>query len=134
MMLSWLNKLFKNEEQPEELELTTPKDAKAHFVLKYKNLPIGYLNHANGKWEFQYSDEFKFQQKIDVLVDFPEKTQKYEASYLWPFFAHRIPGLGQPQIREIIRHENLNPHNEIDLLRRFGQKTITNPFELTTTA
>ena len=134
MMLSWLNKLFKTEEQLEELELTTPKDAKAHFVLKYKDLPIGYLNHASGKWEFQYSDEFKHQQKIDVLVDFPKMSHKYEASYLWPFFAHRIPGLGQPQIREIIRHEKLNPHNEIDLLRRFGQKTITNPFELTTTA
>ena len=133
-MLNWLSKLFKNEEQPEGLELTTPKDAKAHFVLKYKDLPIGYLNHANGKWEFFYSDEFKRQHKIDVLVDFPEKDYKYEDSYLWPFFAHRIPGLGQPKIQEIIKHENLNANNEIDLLRRFGQKTITNPFELTATA
>lgn len=131
-MLSWLNKLFKNEEQSEEL--STPKDALAHFILKYKDLPIGYLDHSDNKWVFQYSDEFKNQEKIDILIDFPAKDQKYEASYLWPFFAHRIPGLGQPKVQEIIKHENLNPKNEIDLLRRFGSKSITNPFELAVTA
>jgi HipA-like protein len=131
-MLIWINKLFKNEEQTEEL--TTPENAKANFILKYKNLPIGYLNHSDGKWEFHYSEEFKNQNRIDVLVDFPKKDRKYEESYLWPFFSHRIPGLGQPQIQEIIKHENLNPKNEIDLLRRFGRKSITNPFELAITA
>ena len=131
-MLNWLSKLFKNEEQPEEL--TTPKNAQAHFVLKYKDLTIGYLNYSDEKWEFYYSDEFKNQDRIDVLVDFPKKEQRYEESYLWPFFAHRIPGLGQPKIQEIIKHEHLNPKNEIDLLRRFGRKSITNPFELAMTA
>ncbi len=131
-MLNWLNKLFKNEEQ--SVELSTPKNAQAHFTLKYKNLPVGYLNYLNGVWEFQYSDEFKNQNKIDVLLDFPKKEQKYEESYLWPFFAHRIPGLGQPKIQEIIKDEHLNPNNEIDLLRRFGRKSITNPFELAVTA
>ncbi len=127
-MLNWFEKLFKSEEQPGVL--TTPKDAVAHFVLTYKDLTVGYLNHANGKWIFEYADEFKNQDKIDVLIDFPEKNNKYEATGLWPFFAHRIPGLGQPQIQEIIKDENLNPNNEIDLLRRFGKRTITNPFEL----
>ncbi len=130
-MISWLNKLFKNEEQLEEL--TTPKDAQAHFVLTYKNLPIGYLNHSDSEWVFEYSIEFKSQDKIDILIDFPEKSQTYKASYLWPFFAHRIPGLGQPKVQEIIKHEKLNPNNEIDLLRRFGRKSITNPFELAVT-
>lgn len=128
-MLNWLSKYFKDEEQPEEL--TTPKDAHADFVLMFKDLTIGYLNYDNGKWVFQYSEEFKNQNKIDVLVDFPNKDQKYEEAFLWPFFAHRIPGLGQPQVQEIIKHENINPRNQIDLLRRFGQKAITNPFELT---
>ena len=101
-----------------------------HFVLKYKDLTIGHLNHSDSKWVFIYSDEFKQQDKIDKLVDFPEKDQVYTGAYLWPFFSHRIPGLGQPQIQEIIKRENLNPTNEIDLLRRFGRKSITNPFEL----
>jgi HipA-like protein len=129
-MLNWLGKLFKNEEQSEALELTTPKDAQAHFVLSYKNLPIGYLNHVNGIWKFYYSEDFKQQKKLDVLVDFPERAKIYESSYLWPFFAHRIPGIDQPNIKEIIKDEKLNPTNQIDLLRRFGKKTITNPFEL----
>lgn len=127
-MLSWINKFFQNEEQ--SARLNTPKGAQAHFVLKYKDLTIGYLNHSDSRWVFAYSDEFKKQDKIDKLVDFPEKDQVYTGVSLWPFFSHRIPGLGQPQIQEIIKRENLNPTNEIDLLRRFGRKSITNPFEL----
>lgn len=128
MLSNLIAKLFKNEEQTHEL--STPENAYAHFVLTYKNLIIGNLTHQQGKWVFEYSEEFKNQTKITVLTDFPRKDKKYEESYLWPFFAHRIPGLGQPQVQEIIKHENLDSTNEIDLLRRFGQKTITNPFEL----
>jgi len=131
-MLNWLNSLFRNEEQSEEL--SAPKGVNVLFILKYKDLTIGYLHHTDDKWVFQYSDEFKHQDKLDVLIDFPLKEQKYEAPFLWPFFAHRIPGLGQPQIQDIIKHENLNPKNEIDMLRRFGHKSITNPFELAVSA
>ncbi len=126
-MKNWFNKFFKSEEQE---EFKTPKNAAAGFVLKYQNLTVGYLNYSDGKWVFQYSDDFKNQDRIDVLIDFPKKDQKYEGETLWPFFSHRIPGLGQPQIREIIEMEKLNSQNEIDLLRRFGMKSITNPFTL----
>jgi hypothetical protein len=114
-MLNWLGKYFKSEEQPEELPLAADIDAR--FVLTYKYLTLGYLNYSHGMWEFWYADEFKAQNKIDVLVDFPDKNQKYLSSYLWPFFAHRIPGLGQPQIKAIIERENIK--NEVDLLKRF---------------
>ena len=127
-MLNWLSKLFKSEEQTGELN--TPIDAKATFLLTYKELEIGYLRHSEGKWIFEYSDEFKNQNQIAVLIDFPDKSHHYESPYLWPFFSHRIPGLGQPQVQEIIKEEKLNPENEIDLLKRFGKKSITNPFEL----
>ncbi len=127
-MKNWLVKLFKNEEQLDEI--STPVNAEAHFVLKYKELKIGDLTYVNGKWVFEYSDEFKMQNKISTLVDFPVKELTYKEDFLWPFFSHRIPGLGQPKVQEIIKDENLNPENEIDLLRRFGQKSITNPFEL----
>jgi hypothetical protein len=39
--------------------------------------------------------------------------------------------LGQPRIREIIKAEQLDINNEAQLLRRFGRKTIANPYELT---
>lgn len=130
-MLSWLNNFFKNEEREEGI--SCPKNAQAHFILKYKKLTIAYLSRLDDKWVFQYSDEFKNQHKISILLNFPAKDQKYEASCLWPFFAHRIPGLGQPQIQKIIKDEKLNPKNEIELLRRFGRRSITNPFELVAT-
>lgn len=131
-MKHWFIKLFKNEEQLETL--STPLNAEAHFILKYKDLRVGELSHSKGKWVFEYSEEFKKQDKISTLVDFPLKELTYKEEALWPFFAHRIPGLGQPKVQEIIKDENLNPSNEIDLLRRFGAKSITNPFELAITS
>lgn len=127
-MYNWIERLFRSEDQSHEL--STPVNASAHFVLTYKDLIIGNLTHENGKWIFQYSDEFKNQEKVGVLIDFPKKDKIYKESYLWPFFSHRIPGLGQPQIQHIIQREKIDSTNEIDLLRRFGKKTITNPFEL----
>lgn len=127
-MKNLLSKLFKNEEQAQELE--APVNTQVNMVLTYDGLMIGYLSHSKGTWKFEYSNEFKAQHKVDVLVDFPDKSQKYESSFLWPFFAHRIPGLGQPQIQDIIKEEKINPNNQIDLLQRFGKKSITNPFVL----
>lgn len=127
-MKSLLAKLFRNEEQPEDLN--TPINVKAVFKLMYENLEIGVLSYESGTWSFEYSDAFKDQNELDVLIDFPQKNKKYEETYLWPFFAHRIPGLGQPQVRNIIERENIDPHNEVDLLKRFGKKSIANPFEL----
>lgn len=128
MMQGILKKLFKNEEQ--EADFNTPKDAVAQFELCLHDKVIGHLNYKNGKWTFTYSDEFKNQNDIDVLVDFPKKDKKYESDSLWPFFLHRIPGLGQPQVQRTIKREKLNAKSEIDLLKYFGRKTITNPFEL----
>ena len=127
-MKSLLAKLFRNEEQPENLD--TPIHIKAIFKLMYENLEIGILSYENGKWTFEYSEAFKSQDELDVLIDFPQKNKKYEETFLWPFFAHRIPGLGQPQVRNIIEREKIDPQNEVDLLKRFGKKSIANPFEL----
>ncbi|GAB1449398.1 MAG: HipA N-terminal domain-containing protein [Bacteroidia bacterium] len=129
-MLNWITKFLKNEEQ--ESKLIVPLSASAKFELKYGALPIGYLKVADGKWTFTYSEDFRSQDSIDVLTDFPDKNRVYQSDNLWPFFAHRIPGLGQPQIRSIMEKENINENNEVDLLKRFGRKTIANPFELAT--
>lgn len=123
---SWL---FNSEESE---DLMTPVEAKEEFTLKYKDVVVGYLRVNNGSWTFQYSDEFKTQENLNILVDFPDMGKVYEAEHLWPFFAHRIPGLGQPQVQEIIEKEKLNKKSEVALLKRFGQYTITNPFELVT--
>jgi hypothetical protein len=57
-------------------------------------------------------------------------TKVYRKDSLWPFFLVRIPGLKQPAIKEIIEKENIDTENEVELLKRFGQKSISNPYEL----
>lgn len=128
MLSNWIERLFKSEDQAHDL--STPADASAYFVLTYKELTVGHLRHEKGKWFFEYAEEFKNQDKVSTLIDFPNKDKKYEETHLWPFFSHRIPGLSQPQVQQIIQKENIDVNNEIDLLRRFGKKTISNPFEL----
>lgn len=127
-MINWLTNFFKNDEQVQDI--VTPEDTQVNFFLTYKDLLIGTLTLNNGYWYFEYSVHFKNQNKVDVIVDFPIKDKVYESKHLWPFFAHRIPGLGQPQVQKIIHKENLNPKNEVDLLRRFGSRSISNPFSL----
>lgn len=127
-MKNFWEKLFQNEEQP--LQPATPRHVHAVFKLKYEDLSIGQLTYDDGKWMFEYSSEFRHQKEVQPLVDFPNPDKRYENNYLWPFFAHRIPGLGQPEVQRIIEKESLNPKNEVDLLKRFGKRSITNPFEL----
>lgn len=126
-MLNKLRKYFLNEEQE---ALFIPDESKQEFVLKFKDLIIGYLKVKDRMWIFEYSEEFKNQDQLNALIDFPNKSRGYKSEVLWPFFAHRIPGLGQPQVQEIIKKENIDQRNEADLLKRFGKRTVTNPFEL----
>lgn len=117
---------------PAGLEQT---EAKGHespqFVIKYKNLKIGYLELKNRAWHFKYSDEFKNQEVIEPLRDFPDIHKTYKNEELWPFFLIRIPSLKQPMIQKIIRKENIDQFNQVELLKRFGKKSISNPFDLT---
>lgn len=47
------------------------------------------------------------------------------------FFKIRIPGLGQSAIKEILSKENIYKRNELALLKRFGKRSIANPYILT---
>jgi HipA-like protein len=117
---------------PAGLEQT---EAKGHespqFIIKYKDLKIGYLELKNQAWHFKYTDDFKNQEAIAPLPDFPDIHKSYESDELWPFFLIRIPSLKQPKVQKIIRKENIDQFNQVELLKRFGQKTISNPFDLT---
>ncbi len=123
-----LRKWFIDSDENEELY--TPKDAKGEWILQYQNTTIGYLSVAEGVWSFKYDEGFKKSENFQSLIDFPSVDKVYKASHLWPFFSHRIPGLGQPNVQEIVKNENIDKHNEVDLLKRFGSQTITNPFKL----
>jgi len=107
-----------------------PVDEKIAFKVMLGKLVIGHLRAENGQWVFAYSDEFRSQSNIKPIVDFPHKHREYRSASLWPFFALRIPSPTQAEVRDFI---NRQPNDRIDegiLLKRFGERTIANPFRL----
>ena len=127
--ISTLKKILSRQDGREQLQ--TPKHEEANFRLQYRDLDVGYLSHHDGKWHFEYTDDFRLQTNVCPLIDFPHTDKHYTSEVLWPFFAIRIPGLGQPAVQRVIREENLDKHNEAQLLKRFGKMTIANPYILT---
>lgn len=103
----------------------------AFFTVKYKDLTVGYLELKNREWTFRYSEEFKAQNHIAPLPDYPHINKIYKNDELWPFFLIRIPSLKQPKVQKIISNEKIDPSSQVELLKRFGAKSISNPFELT---
>ena len=100
------------------------------FMLSYKDLLVGQLMWRNGQWTFGYSDAFRSQNEIALLVSFSDIERVYESSELWPFFVSRIPGTRRPKIRAIMNEEGIDERDLAGLLVRFGRKTIANPFVL----
>ena len=127
-MISTLKKILFHQDGHEQLR--TPQDETAEFLLRYRDLDVGHLSLHDGKWCFEYTDTFRKKKDAYPIVNFPRLDKRYESDVLWPFFVVRIPGLGQPAIQRVIQEENLDPHNEVQLLKRFGKTTIANPFIL----
>lgn len=127
-MLSKLKNLWHGEEGMDKVNV--PKDLKFIFVLGYKDLEIGYLSIEEGVWHFEYSAQFKEQNSLPPLIDFPNTEKAYKSKHLWPFFASRIPGINQPIVQQIITKDKIDSTNEAELLKRFGKHTISNPFVL----
>ena len=108
-----------------------PFTEKTTFILKLKDVEIGILKCEAGTWIFKYSDQLKNNiETYNLIVGFPDVNETYKSDSLWPFFRIRIPGLKQPKIQNIIEHENIDIKNEVLLLKRFGKKTIANPYLL----
>lgn len=120
-MINRILKFFKSEDGHEES--FTPTDVEVTFRLTHRSLEVGTLSLKTGEWTFQYSETFKQQGKIKPLLDFPNVNKVYISEELYPFFTQRIPGAGQ----NVRKSENLN---EVDLLKKFGKQTISNPFVL----
>lgn len=122
---------FSKGESDSEWQVELPKGETAKFILKVDNIQVGSLYCEKGSWFFKYSDEFKDQSDIyNRIVGFPDLDKTYTSDTLWPFFRIRIPGLKQPAIQEIMSKENIDKSNELELLKRFGRKTISNTYEL----
>lgn len=117
-----LARLFWSESQ-NDMVLATEDDAT--FNVNLGKLLVGTLLYSAGVWYFSYSTEFKLQSRILPLANFPSKDKEYSTRDLWPFFASRIPSNAQLQIDKDKPKEDV-----VTLLRRFGRRTIANPYEL----
>jgi HipA-like protein len=129
-MFSAIRRIFLSYRTDGHQGIETPVHEDATFQLHYGDLPIGVLQLHEGWWIFRYSPEFIGQGDVQPLVDFPNVHKTYRSASLWPFFMARIPSLAQPQVRETIKQEGLDEHSDVQLLRRFGRRTIANPFVL----
>jgi HipA-like protein len=107
-----------------------PAGSKGAFQLKYRKQVIGVLSYENNQWTFEYSDEFRKDQVINPIIDFPDPDKVYTNEQLWPFFASRIPSLNQSFQFKKIEKANIKRDDSVGLLRLFGNETITNPFRL----
>lgn len=121
---SWFGK------NPDEQAVQLPKDKDATFLLLVDGIKVGYLSSRQGEWFFTYSEDFKQHPDYNLITGFPELNKVYKSEELWPFFRIRIPGLKQPVVQEILEQENIDKDDEVELLKRFGKKTIANPYEL----
>lgn len=130
MLRKFIN-LFGKIDDDDEVQIQLPKDEYAKFILKVDDLRIGILHCEKGEWYFKYTDEFKeHSDEYNRIVGFPDLNKIYTSETLWPFFQIRIPGLKQPAIQEILKKESIDKGNEVALLKRFGHKSISNPYEL----
>lgn len=111
----------------------TPEDSKATFYLTYDDILIGCLQHEKGTWKFEYSHEFQAHEELRPIVEFPDRGKVYTSKELWPFFALRIPSRKQNAIQKIAETESVDLSDEIQLLKRFGKRTVANPFHLVAT-
>ena len=111
-------------------ELQAPAGAKATFFLTHHDLLIGTLSVENGIWKFEYSDELRRDGSYRPIVEFPDVNKIYQSSTLWQFFASRIPSMEQAEVEEILKREHIEEDDAVRLLQRFGERTITNPFNL----
>ena len=131
-MLDSIRNLFQKS-KGETTDLHLPKEERQIFALHIGNVPVGELVCQDGEWIFTYTRQFKERSdEFYPIVGFSDLEKVYRSDKLWPFFLVRIPGLGQPEVQETIRRENLDATNEAELLRRFGKRTLANPFVLDT--
>jgi hypothetical protein len=109
-MIGLLNKLRKlfQKDQSTGSNLHLPDEEEQRFTLYLKDLKVGELSCKEGVWTFAYSEAFKARSdEFYPIVGFPKLDKVYKSKSLWPFFLIRIPGLGQPRVREIIKAEHL---------------------------
>lgn len=100
------------------------------FRLMLGALHVGTLERRDPVWRFAYTAAFRARTDLRPIANFPDVARTYESETLWPFFALRIPNVDSEAVRRVAEHDRVDVTSEVEMLRRFGRKTIANPFAL----
>jgi HipA-like protein len=97
----------------------------------YRGTDVAELARQKGHYVFRYLEAFR---RLG-LASFPglpdvSPSKEYRSTELPRFFAERIPDVRRPEIRELIRREQIPEHDELALLAALGRMSVTDPFEL----
>jgi hypothetical protein len=109
--------------------VSKPVESGISFRLFLGALEVGTLRMEGGEWIFSYSQAFRDQSKVAPIIDFPHVDREYRAQQLWPFFALRVPSLGQANVQEYLAKTQKAP-DDARLMREFGRRSVANPFIL----
>ena len=104
---------------------------KVSFELKLGSLHVGTLSREGQEWVFAYTEAFGRQRQVAPIVDFPMVGRVYRSEDLWPFFALRIPSTTQASVQAYLRERGQTQAEAADLMKKFGRRSISNPFLLT---
>lgn len=132
-VITWLLRLWRSDHaNTQDKKKAAQSVNQAVFRLIYNNDQIGTLEFRAGQWFFSYSDWFKNQSDIKPFANFPNVTREYVSDDLPPFFESRLPGVSQPQVEAFLKNKDLIDEGELKvaLLKKFGRRSITSPFEL----
>ena len=133
MKITWLRRWQRSENASiQDAEKPLQSAPRLIFRLIYENNEIGTLEFSDSQWRFIYSDWFKNQSDIKPFANFPDANREYISDDLPPFFESRLPGVSQPQVEAFLKEKVQVSEGETKaaLLKQFGRRTITNPFEL----
>ncbi|MBS1560740.1 MAG: hypothetical protein JSS89_03980 [Bacteroidetes bacterium] len=101
-----------------------------HLILTHGKLEVARVGFDGKTWTFEYTDAFRAQSTITPLPDFPDVHHKYSSEDAWAFLLSRLPSPSRSDIRQILQKENISPTDIVALLRRFGEKSVSSPFDL----
>lgn len=135
--IAWLQRWKRSDDANAQDREKSPRPApRLIFRLMYKKDLIGTLEFSGEKWVFAYSDWFKNQADMKPFANFPDVNREYVSDELPPFFESRLPGITQPHVEAFLAYlkeqeKTINDaQTKVALLKKFGRRTITNPFEL----
>lgn len=119
LLLNWLQNISKSSVED-----------KVSFELKLGALHVGTLTREGQEWVFSYSEAFGRQRQVAPLVNFPMVGRVYRSKELWPFFTLRIPSTTQANVKAYLRERGQTQAEAADLMKKFGLRSISNPFLL----